>query len=112
MNKLSSAVQLRFDILNSPSLSPEIKERLVRLAGSRVTENGILIIEAKRCRTQDANRMDAINRLVSLIRQAAVPPKIRRRTRPSGASQARRLHEKRRKAEIKQLRKMDTEDWE
>ncbi|MCE5209505.1 MAG: aminoacyl-tRNA hydrolase [Chloroflexi bacterium] len=111
VNKVASSVQLRFDVRNSPSLEPDVKERLIRLAGSRVTEGGILIIEAKRYRTQDANRQDAIQRLIAWIQKAAAPAKPRHATRPSGASRARRLREKRKKSEIKQLRKTDLNDW-
>ncbi|NMB61679.1 MAG: aminoacyl-tRNA hydrolase [Chloroflexi bacterium] len=82
VNKVASSVQLRFDIRNSPSLEPDVKERLIKLAGSRVTEDGILIIEAKRYRTQDQNRFDANQRLISLIQKALEKPKVRRATRP------------------------------
>ena len=82
VNKVASSVQLRFDIRNSPSLAPDVKERLIKLAGSRVTEDGILIIEAKRYRTQDQNRFDANQRLISLIQKALEKPKVRRATRP------------------------------
>ena len=111
VNKVASSVQLRFDVRNSPSLESEVKERLIRLAGNRVTEGGILIIEATKYRTQDANRRDAIQRLIAWIQKAAVPAKPRHATRLSGASRARRLREKRRKSEIKQLRKTDLNDW-
>lgn len=112
VNKVATSVQLRFNVITSASLPPEVKERLARLAGRRMTDTGDLLIEASRYRTQEANRTDAINRLVALIRQAAVPPKLRRATRPSGASRARRLKEKNRKSQIKQLRKMDPGEWE
>jgi len=111
VNKVASSVQLWFDVRNSPSLEPDVKERLIRLAGSRVTEGGVLIIEAKRYRTQEVNRQDAIQRLIAWIQKAAVPAKPRHVTRPSGASRARRLREKRKKSEIKQLRKTDLNDW-
>ena len=112
VNKVSTAVQLRFDIAGSPSLPEQVKQRLTALAGSRVTDDGLLIIEAKRFRTQDANRKDALDRLTALILSAATPPKLRRPTRPSGAVRARRLREKRKKAELKQLRKTDPKEWE
>ncbi|MEM5774489.1 MAG: alternative ribosome rescue aminoacyl-tRNA hydrolase ArfB [Anaerolineaceae bacterium] len=112
VNKVATSVQLRFNVINSAGLPPEVKERLARLAGRRMTDTGDLLIEANLYRTQEANRTDAINRLTALIRQAAVPPKTRRATRPSGASRARRLKEKNRKSEIKQMRKMDPGEWE
>lgn len=112
VNKVASGVQLRFNVHKSPSLSPEIKERLIKLAGSRITDDGVLIIEAKRYRTQEANRTDALNRLAALIGKAAMPPKPRKATRPSGASRARRLKEKRVKSALKQLRRQNPDDWE
>lgn len=111
VNKVSTAVQLRFDILNSPSLPQEVKERLVNLGGNRITSEGVLILEASRYRTQEQNRQDALSRLAALVQKAATPPRKRRATRPSGASRARRLREKRRKAEIKQLRR-NPGDWD
>ncbi len=104
VNKVSSAVQLRFDIATSPSLPPEVKERLLHLARNRITEEGMLIIEAKRYRTQEQNREDAINRLIALIQQATEKPKARKRTRPSAASQAERIQEKKRRGAIKRER--------
>src|ERR1700690_119296 len=77
VNKVASAVQLRFNILNSPSLEADVKERLSKLAGSRMTEEGVLIIEARRYRTQEQNRFDAMQRLITLIQKALVKPKIR-----------------------------------
>jgi ribosome-associated protein len=105
VNKVATAVQLRFDVINSPSLPDDVRERLIRLAGNRVTEDGVLIIEAKRYRTQDRNRKDAIDRLISLIQKAAVQPKPRRKTRPTLASKERRLENKRRRSEIKRRRR-------
>jgi ribosome-associated protein len=104
VNKVSSAAQLRFDIRNSPSLEPEVKDRLVRLAGSRATEDGILIIEAKRYRTQEQNRLDAVQRLVALVQKALERPKPRHKTRPTLASKQKRLQAKRQRSEIKRLR--------
>ena len=104
VNKVATTVQLRFDVTNSPSLYGEVKERLISLAGNRVTETGILIIEAGRFRTQARNREDAIERLVELIRRAALRPKTRRKTKPTLASKLRRLESKRRSAEIKRTR--------
>ena len=104
VNKVSSAAQLRFDIRSSPSLEPDVKERLVRIASSRVTEDGILIIEAKRFRTQEQNRTDAIQRLVTLVQKALERPKIRRKTRPTLVSKQKRLEAKRQRSEKKRLR--------
>ena len=104
VNKVATSVQLKFDVLNTPSLAPEIKARLVKLAGSRITEEGILILEGKRFRTQEQNRADVLARLVALIQQAAIPPKPRHRTRPTRASQEARLARKRSRSTIKQLR--------
>jgi ribosome-associated protein len=104
VNKVSTAVQLRFDVRRSPSLSHPVRARLERLAGSRLTKDGVLVITAQRHRTQERNRDDALERLVDLIRRAAVPPTPRRPTRPTKASKARRLEGKRQRAGIKQLR--------
>ncbi len=104
VNKVATAVQLRFDVANSRSLPEEVRIRLISLAGNRITEDGILIIDARRFRTQRRNREDATDRLVELIRNAAQRPKIRRRTRPTLTSKIRRLESKRRGAEGKRLR--------
>ncbi|RLC63312.1 MAG: aminoacyl-tRNA hydrolase [Chloroflexi bacterium] len=109
VNRSATAVQLRFDVANSPSLPDDVRKRLMRLAGNRLTDQGVLIIEAKRFRSQERNRQDAIGRLVELIRQAARKPKVRRKTRPTRASQERRLREKRRRSEIKRRRKSPPE---
>src|SRR5512136_442317 len=98
VNKVATAVQLRFDARHSPSLPPEVRERLVRLAGKRVNQQGELLIEANRFRTQEQNREDARARLIHLIRQAVVKPKVRRVTKVSHAAKARRLENKRRKS--------------
>jgi ribosome-associated protein len=105
VNKVATAVQLRFDVANSPSLPDDVRERLVRLAGKRVTKGGVLVIDAHRFRTQERNRQDAVDRLVELIRQAAEKPKVRRKTRPTLASKRRRLDAKRRRSEKKRLRR-------
>ena len=105
VNKVATAVQLRFDVANSLSLPEDVRARLVRLAGSRMTEGGVLIINARRFRSQDRNRQDAIERLVELIQRAAERPKVRRATRPSRASKTRRLESKRRRGEKKRLRR-------
>jgi ribosome-associated protein len=104
VNKVSTAAQLRFDIRNSPSLEPDVKERLVRIAGSRVTEDGMLIIEAKRYRTQEQNRLDALQRLAALVQKALDKPKPRHKTRPTLASKQKRLQAKRQRSEKKRLR--------
>ncbi len=104
VNKVATAVQLRFDIANSRSLPEEVKMRLISLAGNQITEDGILIIDARRFRTQGRNREYAADRLVEIIRNAAQRPKIRRRTRPTKASKIRRLESKHRVAESKRLR--------
>ncbi len=105
VNKVATAVQLRFNVAHSPSLDPGVRSHLARLAGRRMAENGDLIIEAKRYRTQERNRQDAMDRLVTLIRRAAETPKPRKKTRPTMASRKRRLEEKRRRGEIKRARK-------
>jgi len=105
VNRAATAVQLRFDVANSASLPDAVRERLVHLAASRMTEDGVLIVEARRFRTQDRNRQDAINRLVKLIRKAARKPKTRRKTKPTRASKERRLRNKRRRSEIKRMRR-------
>ncbi len=105
VNKVASAVQLRFDVSHSPSLPEEVRERLIKLAGRRVTSEGILIIHASRFRTQERNRQDAIDRLIELIRKAARKPKVRRKTKPSLESKKRRLEAKRRRGEVKRLRR-------
>jgi len=104
VNKVATAVQLRFDAGNSPSLPDDVRERLVRLAGRRITQDGVLIIKAQRFGAQDRNREDAIDRLIELIRKAAEKPKTRRRTRPTLASKRRRLESKRRRGETKRVR--------
>jgi ribosome-associated protein len=103
VNKVATAVQLRFDVRAS-SLPEEVKARLIKLGGSRVTEGGILVIEAKRHRTQDANRTDARTRLAELIRRAAAKPKTRRKTKPSRAAKEKRLEAKKQRSVIKKLR--------
>ena len=104
VNKVATAVQLRFDVAKSPSLSNNVRDRLISLARKRITEEGVLIIEARRFRTQRANREDAIERLLELIRKAAQEPQIRHKTRPTLASKKRRLETKRHRAEAKRLR--------
>jgi ribosome-associated protein len=105
VNKVSTAVQLRFDVGNSPSLPGDVRTRLIRLAGRRVTQDGILIIEARQFRTQERNREDAIERLIELIRQATQKPKPRKKTRPSKAAKERRIESKKQRGKTKQMRK-------
>ena len=104
VNKLSTAVQLRFDVRRSPSLPDDVRARLERLAGRRLTRDGVLVLVAQRHRTQARNREDALDRLVDLIRQASVAPVKRRPTRPTKASRQRRLEGKKHRAGIKDLR--------
>lgn len=104
VNKVATAVQLRFD-LGASSLADEVKDRLVFLAGKRVTNDGVLVIEARRFRTQEQNRDDAIRRFVELVRKAAARPKSRRETKPTQASREERLREKKRRGEIKKMRR-------
>src|SRR5258706_8088192 len=94
VNKVATAVQLRFDVRGSPSLPDAVRQRLERLAGRRLTRDGVLVITAQRHRTQGRNREDALARLVALIRRAAGPPVPRRPTRPSAAAKPRRLGSK------------------
>lgn len=104
VNKVSSAVQLRFNVRDSLSLPVEVKQRLVRMSGRRVTSEGVLIIEARQYRSQEQNRQAAKERLIKLIQQAVEPPKPRHRTRPTHASIERRLESKRKRGEIKRMR--------
>ena len=104
VNKVATAVQLRFDVRTSRALPDDVRGRLLRLAGTQVTAAGVLIITASQFRTQQRNRQDARDRLVALIRAAAQPPRPRRPTRPTTASQQRRIERKRRRAGIKRHR--------
>jgi ribosome-associated protein len=104
VNKVSSAVQLRFDVAHSPSLTGEVRARLVPLAGRRLTKDGVLVILARGHRTQERNRADAREKLFALVREAATPPKPRRPTKPSKASKRRRLETKTARAKIKRAR--------
>lgn len=103
VNKVASQVQLRFDI-SSPSLSEDVRSRLIKIAKNRITEQGELLINAKRYRSQERNRQDAIDRLVELIRKAAIPLKKRKPTQPTRASKLKRLQNKKRRGEIKRSR--------
>lgn len=105
VNKVSTAVQLRFDVGNSPSLPGDVRTRLIRLAGRRITQEGILIIEARQFRTQERNREAAIERLVELIRKAAEKPRPRKKTMPTLAAKERRIEGKKERGKIKKMRK-------
>lgn len=105
VNKVSSAVQLRFDAARSSSLPDGVKARLARLAGRRMTQDGVIVIQAQRFRTQERNREDALARLVELIRSATVVAPPRRPTRPTLASKERRLASKERRGQVKSLRR-------
>ncbi len=104
VNKVATAVQLRFNVMASPSLPPEVRERLLKLARNRVNAEGEVVIVAQRFRTQAQNRLDARERLIDLIRGAVRPPRPRKKTRPTAASRERRLGAKRRRSEIKRAR--------
>ena len=105
VNKVATAAELRFDVAASPGLPEAVRARVLALAGSRATQDGELLITARRFRSQERNRQDAIDRLIALIRKAAEPPKLRLKTRPSRAARERRLAEKRRRGEKKQIRR-------
>jgi ribosome-associated protein len=104
VNKLSTAVQLRFDVRRSPSLSNDVAIRLIRLAGRRMTKDGVLVLIAQNHRTQERNRAEALERLVALVQEAAVKPIPRRATKPTRASKERRIEGKKRRSGIKNLR--------
>jgi ribosome-associated protein len=104
VNKVSTAVQLRFNVIDSPSIPQEVKQRLVKLVGKRLTTDGILIIESRQYRSQEQNRHAALERLARLIRQASQPTKPRHKTKPTRASILRRLATKRKRSEIKRMR--------
>ena len=103
VNKVSSAVHLRYDILAS-SLPPDVKERLLALRDSRITQEGVLVLKAQQHRTQDMNRSDALARLQALVDSVATPPRVRRATKPTYGSRQRRLEGKSQRSEIKNLR--------
>jgi ribosome-associated protein len=105
VNKVATAVKLRFDAVHSPSLPEDVRDRLIRLSGKRLTDEGVIVIHARRFRSQDKNRQDARERLTALIRKAAQWPKPRRETRPTPASIERRLEDKRRRSRIKRVRR-------
>lgn len=105
VNKVATAVQLRFPVVKSPSLPEEVKRRLIRLAGKRVNKEGVLVIDARRFRTQEQNRRDAMERLADLLSRAATKPKRRIKTKPTAASRKRRLEQKLHRSETKQTRR-------
>ena len=107
VNKVNTAVQLRFDIGNSGVLRKDVKKRLIQICGRRVTEKDVLLIEAKKFRTQTQNRQDALDRLRSLIREALVQPKRRKPTKPSLATLQKRIEKKNRRSQIKKTRNFD-----
>ena len=110
VNKVATAVQIRFDIKNSLSLPEAVKKRLIRLGGSRITDDGVLNITAQRFRTQERNRIDGLERLTALIRKAASPPKPRRKTRPPKKSIENRIQNKKYRSRIKKLRQTHSDD--
>ena len=112
VNKVATAVQLRFDVLRSSSLSEEVKSRLIKLAGKRIPQAGVLVIEARRFRTQERNRDDALARFHALVQKASEKPKSRKKTNPTKASREKRLKEKRRRGEVKKSRASHTIDLE
>jgi ribosome-associated protein len=105
VNKVATAVLLRFNVVQSASLSPEIRDRLKRIAGKKMTDDGVLVIKARRFRSQEQNRKDAIDRLIKLIRKAAAKPKPRRTTNPPRAARERRLTAKKMRSETKRRRR-------
>lgn len=112
VNKVSSAVQLRYDISQTSEMPPEVIQQLKKLAGSRMNQEGVIVIEAKRYRTQEQNRVDAINRLVMLLQKAFEPAKKRKPTRPGTTARAARVASKRRRGELKRTRRYNPEEWE
>jgi ribosome-associated protein len=104
VNKVATAVQLRFNVRETQSISPEIRDRLIRMAGKRVNAAGEIVIEARRFRTQQHNREDAMERLLQMIARASIRPKVRHKSRPTAASKTRRLEAKKRRSGIKKLR--------
>jgi ribosome-associated protein len=112
VNKVSSAAQVRWNIRTSQCISPMVKERLEKLAGNRITEDGNLLIEAKRYRTQEQNRLDAFQRIIALVQKALEVPKVRKATRPTISAKAARVADKKKRGEVKRIRKYNPDDWE
>lgn len=105
VNKVASAVQLRFDLAHSPSLPESVRQRAMKLAGNRLTNEGVLVISASSERSQLRNREEAVNQLVDLLRRAAKPPKLRRKTKPTASSRRKRIEKKRRRSQTKRNRR-------
>lgn len=105
VNKVSTAVQLRFDVVHSPVLPKDVRERLIKIAGQRITADGVLVLDARSTRSQTRNREAAVEQLVELIRKAAIPPKHRRKTKPTTASKQERLEHKAQRGKTKALRR-------
>ena len=112
VNKVATAVQLRFNMAASASLSEDIKVRLKKIAGKKITDNGVLIIEARRFRSQQKNRQDAIDRLIKLLTKAEIVPKKRIKTNPSKSAKEKRLQDKQHRSRIKQSRAADPSSFE
>jgi ribosome-associated protein len=112
INKVSTAVQLRFNAIQSKSLPDEVKKRLSAISGKRMTDKGEIVIEAKRFRTQAKNREDALQRLITLLQKAAVKPKLRKKTKPSVSASAARVNSKKRRGVIKRTRSYNPDEWE
>ena len=110
VNKVSSAVELRFDARNSPSLPEGVRERLMKLAGRRLTLGGEIVITAQSHRSQEMNRADALEKLLELIRAATIVPKARRKTKPTKSSQEKRMNSKAKRGDVKRLRTSRSDD--
>jgi ribosome-associated protein len=110
VNKVATAVKLYFNAVNSPSLPEDVRTRLIRLAGRRITDDGVIVLDARRFRSQERNRQDARDRLAALIRKAAERPPTRRKSHPTAASRTRRLEDKRRRAAIKRTRRAPSKE--
>jgi ribosome-associated protein len=110
VNKTSTAIELRFDARRSPSLPPDVRARLERLAGARLTQDGVIVIFAQSFRSQELNRQDALERLLALVRQAALKPKARKPTKPTYSSKLKRLERKSGRSGVKALRSKPTLD--
>jgi len=111
VNKVATSVQLKFDVLNSKDLPYEVKNKLIKIAGKKISQKGILAIEAKRYRTQEKNRIDAIDRLINLVKKATISDKPRKKTRPTKASNERRIETKKKRSSIKEKRKKIIKDY-
>jgi len=112
VNKVSSAVQLRFDVLKTMSLSSDVKLRLKKLAGIKMTQDGVLILDGRKFRTQEANRTDITRRFILLLQKALVEPKVRRKTKPSVTAKAARMSDKKKRGDTKRIRQYNPGDWE